>query len=175
MEIWKDIEGYNGIYQVSNYGNVKSLDRQSFNKGNLHKIKGKLLKPSYAGTGYKRVILCHTKSQKYFYVHRLVLIAFTVFDNERNQVNHINGIKSDNRLSNLEWCSRSENMNHAYLFGLKTITKNQLDATSKKVFDENTGIVYNSIKEVSLKFNINYSTLRSRILYSNKQYNFKLI
>jgi hypothetical protein len=107
MEIFKDIEGYEGLYQVSNLGNVKSY----------HKYKeGKILSPGLKTEGYKYV---HLHSGKNFYIHRLVAQAFLPNPLNKPQVNHINGIKADNRLDNIEWATSSENRIHAYKTGLQ--------------------------------------------------------
>lgn len=107
-EVWKDIPGYEGFYQASDMGRVRSLDRVSFcHKGNGHdmKFKGRILSPCPDKDGYERVILAKRGKNKYTNVHRLVAAAF--LENKHNYpvVNHLNEIKNDNRASNLEWCS----------------------------------------------------------------------
>ena len=116
MEIFKDIIGYEGLYQISNLGNVKTLKR-SVNRGNKMKCyfrKEKIMKPSINVTGYYYVILSLNDIPKRESIHRLVAINF--IDNLENkpQVNHINGIRTDNRVENLEWCTASENVKHSY-------------------------------------------------------------
>lgn len=105
MEIWKDIEGYEGLYQVSNMGRVKSLS-------NNKKRKEKILKSSKDGGGYLMVGLCKDGKQKCHKIHRLVASAFLDNPNNLIEVNHINEIKTDNCAENLEWCNRSYNMNY---------------------------------------------------------------
>ena len=112
-EIWKDVPGYETYYQISTFGNVRSLDRY-YNGRNL---KGKLLKLSPNKFGYLRFTAKKDNITKTLHVHRIVLLTFNPI-NEEKQVNHINGIKSDNRLENLEWCTDSENKIHAYKIGL---------------------------------------------------------
>lgn len=112
-EIWKDIPGYETYYQISNFGNVRSLDRYY----NGRKLKGKLLKLSPNKFGYLRFTAKKDNITKTLHVHRIVLLTFNPI-NEEKQVNHINGIKSNNRLENLEWCTDSENKIHAYKIGL---------------------------------------------------------
>lgn len=108
-EIWKDITGYEGLYQVSDQGRVKSLERKdSF--GRL--IKERILRPAPTTVGYLIVILCTGGNQKHFAVHRLVCQAFCDNPENKPEVNHINENKTDNRACNLEWCTRRENINH---------------------------------------------------------------
>lgn len=117
-EIWKDITGYEGSYQVSNLGNVKSLKRKVRNQFNSYDKQACILKPIMVGD-YHGVQLCSNSKSKKFYIHRLVAIAFLERDSERNTVNHIDGDKFNNTDVNLEWCTQKENNNHAAENGLR--------------------------------------------------------
>lgn len=104
-EIWKDITGYEGLYQVSDQGRVKSLKRKGCKKE-------RVLKPAVDQGGYLIVTLSDGEKRKNFKVHRIVCEAFHENHDEKTQVNHINEIKTDNRACNLEWCTAKENINH---------------------------------------------------------------
>ena len=102
METWKNIKGYEGLYQVSNMGRVKSLKLN----------KERILKPGMDRGGYLLVWLHAGGKRKTLKVHRLVCEAFHDNPNNKSDVNHINEDKTDNRACNLEWCTRRENVNH---------------------------------------------------------------
>ena len=125
-EIWKDIPNYYGLYQASNTGKIRSLDAvvSYERKGNIvtRKRFGKILKPCNNRYGYPMVVLTKPNHRKCHSVHRLILLAF-IGDSDLT-VNHVNGIKEDNRLENLEYTTMSQNLHHAYKIGLKTKTKN---------------------------------------------------
>jgi hypothetical protein len=118
MEVWRNIEGYEGLYQVSNIGRVKSL------KGEIEKM----ISISIKETGYHRVTLIKDSVCKRKYVHVLVAEAF--IGKSDLEVNHINGIKSDNRVENLEWVTKSDNIKHAYKIGLKKKYNGSLNGNS---------------------------------------------
>ena len=108
-EIWKDIPEYEGIYQVSNLGRVRSVDRFSRHG---HRLRGKLLSRLNVGKGYVAVGLNKDGTRRQFYVHRLVAFAFVSGYEDGFEVNHINEDKEDNRASNLEWVNHITNINH---------------------------------------------------------------
>lgn len=123
-EIWKDIEGYEGIYQISNLGNVKSFDRVVRGCYNTIALKkGRVLKKGLDKSGYHHVSLTLNGKAKTLKVHRLVAKTFILNPRNKPQVNHKNFIRTDNRVTNLEWCTLSENIKHGYHFGNITAIK----------------------------------------------------
>ena len=137
IEEWKDIIGYEGLYQISNKGRVKSL-------GNKFKRKEKILSLNQNPEGYVNVGLHKNGINKKYSVHRLVANAFINNPYNKKQVNHINGIKNDNSINNLEWCTNKENMEHCVKKGLRNryakkiqAIKKELQMISKKCMDNN--------------------------------------
>lgn len=110
-EVWKDVVGYEGLYQVSNLGRVKSVDRTIFRSSTPQKVKGKIISQGLLNSGYKAVSLWYKKKRKAFTVHRLVANAFLEKVDGKDFIDHINGVRTDNRANNLRWCTRIENSN----------------------------------------------------------------
>ena len=151
-EILKDIEGYEGLYQVSNLGRVKSSRRKG---SEIDKI----LKGSIDRDGYVIVTLCNCGVEKKTRVHRLVAMAFILNLNIKPQVNHIDGIKTNNCINNLEWVTSYENMKHARDKGLVLHNSLRKRKETLSLIDTSTGIIYSSIKEASKIYLISRSHL----------------
>jgi len=164
QEIWKDVIGYEGLYKISSFGRVKSFARNPY---------GIVLSQSTTKKGYSRCDLSRDKVKVAFPVHRLVAIAF--IDNPENlpQVNHIDGDKKNNLVSNLEWNTCQQNIKAAYDTGLKandaekhprSIFSNEQVIEMRKMFSESK-----SIRQISNLYNSRYDTvwrIIKRINYS---------
>ena len=114
-EEWKDVEGYEGFYQISNLGRIKSLGGWC----GTAKRKERIRSTSLTHDGYEKVRLNYQGKDKTKRIHRLVAEAFIPNPENKDTVNHIDGNKRNNSVSNLEWVDRSEQMIHAYKMGLK--------------------------------------------------------
>ena len=110
MSEWKEIEGYEGFYEVSDAGQVRRVGKAT------GAVQGRIRKTHISNSGYESVGLSKENVVTTLRVHRLVAKAF--LPNRKEQVNHINGDKTDNRVENLEWATQSENMRHAVATGL---------------------------------------------------------
>ena len=125
-EMWKDIKGYEGSYQVSNLGNVKSLNRRWVKKEEF-------LTQSLTKDGYCKVRLFNKSKGKTARVHRLVAEAFIPNSKNKPTVNHKDGNKLNNKVDNLEWLDRHEQLKHAYKLGLKEKVKARRKLTDEEV------------------------------------------
>jgi hypothetical protein len=129
-EIWLPVKNYEGLYEISSAGSVKSLPKSWITGRGTLLTKGEtIMKLNKSNKGYLRICLTKEKTEKMIGVHRLVAIAFLPNYDDLPEVNHINGVKDDNRLENLEWVTRQENAIHA--------VKNKLQVP---VFGEKHGI-----------------------------------
>ena len=139
-EIWKEVAGYEGLYQVSNRGRVKSLGYWIYGEGRgfPRKKKERILTPCMAGTKYYFVTLAHRGSHKMALIHRLVAEAFLPNPLKKSDVNHKDGNKLNNDVRNLEWCTRQENIRHAFANGLSKPHHNQVNRKRVEITD-NTG------------------------------------
>lgn len=162
-EIWKPVIGYEGYYEVSNLGNVKSVKRFVLNIGyeKPHQIRERILRNS--SDTYPAVMLSKHQTKFRKLVHRLVAEAFIPNPNNKPQVNHINGIKTDNRSENLEWCTSQENIIHSFITGLSPKKINNKNIFPIKVIDLLTGSVYPSILGAAKSNNIKERKLRDML------------
>ena len=152
-EIWKDISNYEG-YQVSNLGRVKSLERID---ALGHKRKEKLLKPLISSIGYYLVGLCKNSKVRFYLVHRLVWESFNGQIPENMQVNHINEIKSDNRLENLNLMTPKENTNWGT--GIERSTKKRSKPVLQFTLDDVFIKEYPSTKQVERELGFDNSSI----------------
>jgi len=131
-EVWFDIIGYDGFYKLSSFQRIKSLKRTIIRAGRMAVIPEKILKQNFDGE-YLRLSLYRNGIINLTAVHRIVAIQFIPNPLKKKDVNHINGIKIDNRVENLEWMTRSENIKHAYENGLSHSYKGADHVKSKWV------------------------------------------
>jgi hypothetical protein len=154
-EIWKDVVGYEELYQVSNLGRIKSFEKMVHHfKGGLRKLKEKIRKLANDSDGYLVVDLYKNGNGKSYKVHRLVVISFLENIENKKAVNHKNGIKNDNTLENLEWCTNSENEIHAHKIGLK----------KPQINNEKCVLMYDKLNEELM---IEFSSISNAAKYLN--------
>lgn len=118
-EIWKSVKGFEGFYEASNLGRVKSIKRTSIDSIGRKRIFRERILKQFSRQGYLRVSIYSNTIFKSARVSRIVAEAFILNPENKPQINHINGIKIDNSIENLEWATAKENVNHAYKTGLK--------------------------------------------------------
>jgi hypothetical protein len=154
QEVWKSIPGYEGLYEVSSYGRVRALDRVQPGPWGVQLYPGQLKKAYRIPAGYMRVRLSRADKAKTLSVHRLVALAFLPNLPGLEQVNHKNGIKADNRVENLEWCTRRENMQHAFTTGLHNNPPRPVRCIT-------TGVVYPSVTFAARQLGLDPSNISS--------------
>jgi hypothetical protein len=182
METWKEIEGFKGNYLVSDLGRVKSSYAIIVRKdGTNHTRVSKILKPGIDNKGYSRVAMMHEGRLITKKVHRLVAAAFVPNPERKPQVNHLSGVKTDNRIENLEWVTNDENIKHAIDNGIikmsysaderrrsvnKVIKRGSLNGVSKLTEKEVTEIKrdyipgVNTRKMLGVKYNVSFTTIK---------------
>lgn len=165
--VWKDIPGYEGLYKISNFGDVLSLKRPG--------AKEKLLKGEIDQYGYIRIVLSKNGKTKKYKAHRLVLMAFNNTDDSKLQVNHIDGNKKNNFIGNLEWCTASYNTIHSYINNL-----NQTKGFKTIIINKNTGEKkeYRSMRDASISIGYNKGYIFKKIkkeIYENNLYKWSIL
>jgi hypothetical protein len=150
-EIWKPVNGYEGLYEVSNFGKVKCLNRSIIKR---HSIMGR----------YPALKLSKNGKKTHFLIHRLVALHFMPNPQNKPQINHINGDRNDFRIENLEWSTQHENMQHAYRTGLystdnKGTRNGMVKLTEEQVIEIISLFPVKTNMELSKMFGVHASTI----------------
>lgn len=161
-ELWENIHGYEGVYMVSNMGRVKSLARYRKAKRNgLAPVKEKILAPILTMKGYHQVTMpSPDRPKRVIFIHRLVAEAFIPNPENKPEPNHINSIRSDNRVENLEWTTKSENKRHSVMAG---ISKPPTTSIKIKAKIDNCETTFESIIDAARKLKISPNTVRDSL------------
>jgi hypothetical protein len=149
-EIWRDVVGYEGLYQVSNLGNIKANKRLVVSPRGYRTARERLLAQANSG-GYKLVMLCREGVRTNRSSHRIVAEAFISNPENKPDVNHKDGNKSNNRVDNLEWNTSSENNRHAFRTGLKLPVKGEKHHHSK--ISDSEAI---ELMQINIMYGLNY-------------------
>lgn len=159
QETWKDIKGYEGLYQVSTYGNVKRIYPKEYN-----------LKPRINSSGYYIYVLYKNNKPAQLMAHRIVANAFIPNYKCKPQVNHIDGNKKNNNINNLEWVTGSENCRHAWKTGLSKVTEKMRESgktygkINGKINGYKTGIINIRKAIEKKKIKVNQYTLKGEYI-----------
>lgn len=162
IEIWKDIVDYEGLYQISNLSRIRSLDRRINHKNN-HTIirKGKVIKPVLGNRGYLKFLLSKDNKQKAQLLHRIVAQYFIPNPENKSEVNHIDGDKTNCRIENLEWVTPSENSIHGFALDLKPRGENHFKTklTNEQVKEIKFGHIGLNQAEIAKLYDVKPNTI----------------
>ena len=156
MENWHPVPSFEGYYEINEQGQIRSLDRQVKVKQGYRFYKQRYLQSRINNRGYLDVRLSKDGVTKTKFLHILLAQTFIQNPDHKKFVNHKNGIKTDNRIENLEWCTHSENISHAYAIGLCNASHNETP-----VIDICTNKSFRSIRKAAEQSSIPYSTCKS--------------
>lgn len=157
-EEWRPVSGYEGLYEVSNRGRVRSLGRERHDKVRSYAVREKMLKQPLNAYGYHVVSLHKDGASKTVTVHRLVATAFLENTDGKRCIDHINGVRSDNRLENLRWATHKENCDNKYRLGnqvgwhdrsISEETRHRFTHSQCKAVIRSDGVLFESIKKAA--------------------------
>ena len=166
-EIWRNVVNYEGLYMVSNLGYVKSLGNGNARNPNWQKER--ILKSGKDKDGYLLVALFKDGKRKTLRVHRLVAQAFIPNPDNLSQVNHINEIKKDNRVENLEWCDAKYNANYGTHNKRVSESQTNYPKFSKQVLCVETGVIYPSVMQVKRELGFSNTNISEVCLGKRKR------
>lgn len=166
MEEWENIDGYNGNYEVSNKGRIRSWKNNKWGKSDKYKIMSAVISKNK----YPQVVLCNNGSTKRHYIHRLVAKAFIPNPENKPNINHKDLDPTNNHIDNLEWCTQSENMKHAYDNGTHKVPNLKGEDHARSKFTENDVIEIRNTysnnsditqRELAKKYNVSQTAIWS--------------